>query len=414
MNLLREKIANRMSVIEFAIVLLLSAYYIMPAVNSSIGSITIVMLGLAYLAFVFLVDPPIRGSMVKMLLAIVVLAFFYTVLTDTDSISATASNYELKQFFSRFYQYFMMYFPVILLTRVDQLVNKQQRWILLLATLVMIAYVVITTMSILAEDANATRGWQNFDEYEGENLGNYYFVYAVPIIIACLSACVVRSPFWVKVLCIAMILFFFVFLINAQYTLAILISIIGVAYQVTKSIKPVVGKAMFLLALLVFCLFIPNMLEFAIERIRSAQITTRLREILAFLTGEGADGYNLNGRLTLYWETIKAFFASPLWGNQYLGFDGHATFLTVLANTGILGGIPFYWLFFSSRKHVLTLAEDSKELLKPAILMFALMGLTNPIQAAQPLAFATWFIAPLMIMTIFKKENVQDEKAVEN
>ncbi len=414
MNLLREKTTNRMSVIEFAIVLLLTAYYIMPAVNSSIGSITAVMLGLAYLAFVFLVDPPIRGSMVKMLLAIVVLAFFYTVLTDTDSISATASNYELKQFFSRFYQYFMMYFPMLLLTRVDQLANKQQRWILLLVALVMIAYVVITTMAILAQDPAATRSWQNASEYEGENLGKYYFVYAVPIIIACLSACVVRSPFWVKVLCVAMILFFFVFLLNAQYTLAILISIIGIAYQVTKSIKPIVGKALFLLLLIVFCLFIPDILQFAIERIRSAQITTRLREILAFLTGEGADGYNLNGRLTLYWETIKAFFASPLWGNQHLGFDGHATFLTVLANTGILGGIPFYWLYFSSAKHLLTLAGDSKELLKSAFLMFALMGLTNPIQAAQPLAYATWFIAPLLISTVFNKEEKIDEKAVEN
>lgn len=414
MGLLREKTSDRMSYIEFILVLLMAAYYVLPAVNTSIGSITTVMLVLVYLAFVFLVDAPMRMQTLKTLLAVVFLALFYTVLTDTDSISATAENYELKQFFSRFFQYTMMYFPVLLFTRVDQLANKKQRWIVLIATLVMMAYVVVTTMTILSEDADATRHWENFDEYEGKNLGNYYFVYAVPIIIACLSACVVRSRVWAKALCIAMILFFFVFLINAQYTLAIIISIIGIAYQVVKSIKSLGGKALFLLALIVFLLFVPNMLEFAIERIRSAQITTRLREILAFLTGDGAGGYNLSSRLSLYWETIKAFLASPLWGNRYLEFDGHATFLTVLANTGLLGGIPFYWLFFSSRRHLLTLAGDAAELLKPAILMFALMGLTNPIQASQPLAFATWFIAPLMIMTIFKKETVADEKTVEN
>ncbi len=414
MGLLREKTSKRMSYIELAIVLLLSAYYILPSVNSAIGSITAVMLGLVYLAFVFFVDPPIRGLMLKALLAVVVLAFFYTVLTDSDSISSTVSNYELKQFFSRFSQYFTMYFPMLLITRFEQLANKKQRWIVLLVSLALMAYVIITTMTILAQDADATRSWENLEQYEGKDIGHYYFVYAVPIIIACLSACVVRSRVWVKVLCGALILFCFVFLINAQYTLAILISIIGIAYQVSKSIEPMVGKVMFLLALLVLCLFIPDMLEYVIEHIPSAQVATRLREILAFLSGDGAGGYNLSGRLSLYWETIKAFFASPLWGNRHLPFDGHATFLTVLANTGILGGIPFYWLFFSSRKQLLALAGNSKELLKTAILMFALMGLTNPVHAAMPLAFATWFVAPLMIMIIFKKESVEDEKAVEN
>ncbi len=414
MGLLREKTSNQLSYIELVVISLFSMYYILPAVNTTISFTTATMFMLVYLAFVFLVDPPIRVIMLKMLAAIVVLAFFFTMLTDTFSISASVDNYKLKQFLSRFYQYLTMYFPVLLFARVDQLATKTQRWILLSIALVMIAYVVVTTMSILSQDANATRSWGDFDEYEGKNLGNYYFVYAVPIIIACLSACVVRSRVWAKVLCIALILFFFVFLLNAQYTLAIIISIIGVAVQITKTIRSIVGKALFLLALLVFCLFIPNILMFAIERIRSDQIVIRLREIYTFLTGGGADGYNLSGRLTLYWDTIKAFFASPLWGNRHLTFDGHATFLTVLANTGILGGIPFYWLFFSSRKHLLTLADNSKELLKPAILMFALMGLTNPIHAALPLAFATWFVAPLIIMTIFKKESVEDEKTVEN
>lgn len=414
MALLREKTSNRMSVIELAIILLFSAYYILPAINTTVSFLMALMLGFVYLAFVFLVDPPMRGLLLKVLTAVFAVVIFYTVLTDTSSISTKVENYEIKQFFSKWNQYFMTYFPVLLLTRVHQLANKKQKWFLLITSLIMIAYVVIITMQILAETPDATRVWDDFDDYEGENLGNYYFVYAIPIIIAVLSACFVRASPWVKIVCAVAILLLFVFLINAQYTLAILISVIGVSYQILKTIKAPIGKVLFLLALVLLCMFIPNILEFAIERIRSAQITTRLRELYTFLTGGGAGGYNLNGRLTLYWKSIQAFFDSPIWGNRALDFDGHATFLTVLCDTGLLGSIPFYWLFFHSRKHLLTLVGDGRELLKPAILMFALMGLTNPIHASLPLPFVTWFVAPLMIITIFKKENLQDEKAVEN
>lgn len=414
MGLLREKTSNRMSYMELAFILLFSAYYILPSVSESVNFLMAIAIGCAYLAFVFLVDPPIRGLMVKVLIAVVAVALFYTILTDTKSISASASNYELKQFVSKFNQYFMIYFPVLLFTRVYQLADKKQRLIILAVALVLIAYVVVTTMRILAENADATRKWGEFEDYEGQNLGNYYFVYAVPIIIALLSACFVRLPICAKAVCAVAIVFFFVFLLNAQYTLAILISIIGIAYQVFKSIKAPIGKVIYVVVIVIFCLFIPKILMFAIENIESSQITTRLREIHTFLIGGGAGGYNLNGRLTLYWESIKAFFASPLWGNRTLPFDGHATFLIILSDTGILGGIPFYWLFFASRKHLLGLVEVNRELLKPVILMFALMGLTNPVHSSLPLPFATFFIAPLMIMTIFKKEIVSDEKAVEN
>ncbi len=414
MGILREKTSNRMAYIELAVVLFISAYYIMPAVNSMISPIMAVMMGLAYLAFVFMVDPPIRSRMLLMLSAIVLLAFFYTVLTDTETISDTVSNYKFKQFFSKLFQYLTMYFPVLLFIRVHQLADKKQRFILLSVCFIMIVYVALSTLRILAEDASATRSWGNENDYQGENLGGYYFVYAVPILIAILAGCFVKMRIVAKCFSILTIGFFLVFLINAQYTLAILITVIGIIYQIFKSIKEPLVKLLFFVAVVLLCMFIPNILEFAIQHIPSEEIVVRLREIYNFLTGGGADGYNLSNRLELYWKSIVAFFNSPIWGNRVLGFDGHATFLTVLARTGILGGIPFYWLFFSSRKHLLTLAGDNRELLKPVILMFALMGLTNPIHASQPLAYATWFIAPLAVITIFGEETVKDEKAVEN
>ena len=150
--------------------------------------------------------------------------------------------------------------------------------------------------------------------------------------------------------------------------------------------------------------FIPTLLEVAIKNIKSTQMTIRLSEIYDFLTGKGAGGYNLNGRFTLYWRTIKAFFASPVIGNRNLSFDGHATFLTVLSDTGIVGGVPFYTLVYFASKSVNDMLQERKKQFSSVVLMFVLMGVTNPIHASKPLGLATWFIAPLMIETIFNNE----------
>ena len=143
------------------------------------------------------------------------------------------------------------------------------------------------------------------------------------------------------------------------------------------------------------------------SNVKSAQISLRFRELANFFSSGDASGYNLEGRLTLYWETIKAFFASPLYGNRTLNFDGHATFLTILSDTGILGGIPFYILYFMTKKKIETIIEDTTRLFTIPFLMLVIMGLTNPIHAAYPVGFAIWFIAPLILSIIIEKNKLQ-------
>jgi O-antigen ligase len=91
-----------------------------------------------------------------------------------------------------------------------------------------------------------------------------------------------------------------------------------------------------------------------------------------------------------------------------VGFDGHATFLTVLADTGIFGGIPFYVLYVLICKTVSKLTGTCKKYYSVVILMFTLMGLTNPVHASMPLGFAAWFLAPLILITVLNKEEKQD------
>jgi hypothetical protein len=338
------------------------------------------------------------------LVLIFLLAAAYALLTDASSIAEDVSNREFKRFFSKFYQYLTIYFPSILFVRVNRIATKTQKKVFAFIGIALMVYVIITTWLFLLENPEATRHWDDFEENSEQDVGNYYFVYAVPIIISAISIIMLKYKGFVRYLSLALVIVGIIFLVNAQYTLAILIAVIGVLIQVFRHIKTTLYKIIFLLVILAISFFLPQILTYLIRVIPSGHIAVRFEEIHAFLTGQGADGYNLNSRLTLYGDTLVAFFKSPIIGNRRLDFDGHATFLTVLSDTGILGGIPFYALLAAVCRKVLKYMGTHKQQFSVIIIMFVMMGLTNPIHASLPLGFVTWFLAPLTIQMVLKEE----------
>lgn len=394
------------SMVEYIFLLFLSVIYIIP--NSPLGPTTFLMVVLAYTVLLALVDGKIRLMAIKVFGLVAILSLAYLILTESNSIAQNVSNRSLKRLISKIYQYFSLYFPAILLMRLQNAgTHKQKKGILLIA-IGTILYVIATTWLYLIENPNATREWGSFDETAEEGVANYYFIYAIPILIGTITAFAVKWRRTARYVMVGLLATALVFLVNAQYTLSILISLIGAVFQINRSIRSQKGKCLFTVALVLLMFFMPTILQLAIDKIPSEQVTTRLSEIYDFLTGKGAGGYNLNGRLTLYGDTIAAFFRSPLWGNRDVGFDGHATFLTVLADTGILGGIPFYALYLIACRTVSKLTGTCKKHYGVVILMFTLMGLTNPVHASMPLGFTTWFLAPLLLITVLNKEEKQN------
>lgn len=396
---------------EMLLIIYLFVSYLLPAY--SLGSTTLLALLLVYCAYMMLIDMDLLPIVAISLALIILLALFYTLLTDTVTIAQNVANRTIKQFTTKMYQYTALYFPAFLFFRVHKTATQKQKMLLAGAGIVLMVYVIITTWIYLIEHPGAIRKWNGDTDIASMNLAGYYFVYAVPIIISVISIIMLEFKGIPRLISIVLVILGIIFLVNAQYTLAILIAIIGVLFQLFRNIRSTLNKILFALVTIAVALFLPQILAYAIRIIPSQQVSLRLSEILDFLVGRGADGYNLNARLTLYGDTIKAFLQSPFIGNRRLDFDGHATFLTVLSDTGILGGIPFYGLFAATCKHMKKLLGVHKAQFGVVIFMFALMGLTNPIHAALPLGLATWFLAPLTIQLIFKEEP-QHGKALEN
>lgn len=390
--------------IDLAAVIFFSAYYILPSFSGSFNRWLALFGGIAYFGYVFIRDRKVGISFISIFTAVTVIAFAFLILTDTKTISETASNRILKVFLSKLSQYFFMYLPGLLLIRVLKTANKEQKSFLLFLLVIFNLIVLYNTFTVILNDPDAIRHWEEFADMEDENIGNYYFVYSVPIIITGLSVCMARLKGYRKLICLGMIGVLFVFLLVASYTLALLIAALGLAMQIFLSLKSPVTKILFVVVAVIGLFFIPDLLLFVSENAPSENMAVRMKEVYNFFTAGDSSGYNLSGRLTLYKMSIEAFLRSPIIGNRNLSFDGHATCLTVLSDTGIIGGIPFYYLLFSMNKRMKAFLNENARNFIPAFFSLLLMGFTNPIHNSLPLAFAVWYIVPLIIDTLLKKE----------
>lgn len=398
-----------MPLIDLVAVIFFSVYYILPSVNGTFNMWLALFAGIAYFIYVLIKDRKIGISFISIFTAVTVIAFAFLILTDTKTISATASNRILKIFLSKFSQYFFMYLPGLLLIRTLKTATKEQKNVLLFILTILNVIVVYNTFLVILENPDAVRHWEEFADMEDENIGNYYFVYSVPIVIVGLSVCMVKLKGIGKFICLGMIGVLFLFLLQASYTLAILIAALGLLMQIFLSFRSPITKILFVVVAVIAAFFIPDLLLFISENAPSGNMSVRFRELYSFFMSGDTSGYNLNGRLTLYRMSVEAFFDSPIIGNRRLDFDGHATFLTVLADTGIIGGIPFYYLLFSMNKRVKALLGENARNFLPAFFSLLCMGFSNPIHNSLPLAFSVWFIVPLIIDTLINKEG---EKAI--
>ncbi len=396
---------------EILLIIYLFVAYLLPAY--SLGSTILLALLLVYCVYMMIIDADLLPIVAISVALIILLALFYTLLTDTVTIAQNVSNRSMKQFTAKMYQYMGLYFPAFLFFRVHKTATYKQKLLLAGVGVSLMVYVIVTTWIYLIDHPGAIKQWSGDVDLSSMNLAGYYFVYAVPMVISVVSIIMLQFkgiPRWIAVV---LVILGILFLVNAQYTLAILIAVIGVLIQVFRNIRSTLNKILFVLIAIAVALFLPQILEYAIRIIPSEQVSLRLSEILDFLVGNGSDGYNLNARLTLYGDSIKAFLSSPFIGNRRLDFDGHATFLTVLSDTGILGGLPFYGLFFALSRHTKKLLGIHRVQFGVVTTMFVLMGLTNPIHASLPLGLTTWFLAPLIIQLIFK-EDILNGKALES
>lgn len=399
---------KKLPILEFLVILFFAVYFLLPSVSATVNFMVSFFFAGGYLLYIGYKDAKQLALVAKFLAVVAWIAFLFFVLTDSKTISHSSSNYFLKVFFSKANQTLMTFFAVYLVYRLVSKANQKQKKFFLIFACALFAYIIFNTTAELIENPDATRSWANFEEQSENDVGTYAYIYAVPIVITALTSLLFKNKStFLKVVLIAVIVFLFFFLTLAQYTLALLIAFVGVVLQINNNIKNQGIKILLWLLLGVLLLFLPNILEFLASKIESEQMTTRLLEIAAFFKSGDTSGYNLSSRFELYKQTVIAFFRSPIIGNRSLPFNGHATFLTLPADIGIFGAVPYFALLIACKRKVCMLLQNEQRQFIPVFICLVLMGLTNPIHSALPLSFAVWALAPMLLYMGVDKNETQ-------
>lgn len=407
---MKIRIDNKFTSRVLVLMTVLAAYYYILPSASIFVNYALALMGVFVMIAIFTVlfdNNRIPKILVWFLFLIVFISLLYLLLTDTKSIDINVSNYGIKRFTSKLYQMIMMFFPVYLYGHVRKNCSIKEKKTILIVTLGFVLFVIFQTIREVAINPNITRIWLSLVESGQKNVAGYYFTFAMPfIIVLCASYFQQTKKIFVKVIMLAVSAFLLYFLLIAQYTLSILLAFIGVGIAIILNTTNRF-RTLVILGVMVIILVVPIIIKAVIPHIESQQIASRLNELYLFLTAGDMSTNNLGGRMELYQKSILAFLRSPIWGNRYLDFDGHATFLTILSDLGLLGAIPYFYLYHRSKKIID--GYVGKEKFLPVYIVLVAGGLLNPINSALPLMFVVWFVAPLSIELIAHMED-PDEK----
>lgn len=402
---------QKLSYAELVFMILFSACTIIPDF-SLIPDLIVFGLIIGYLAFVATRSSSTEypNNIGRYILIALFLTVLYFVLVDTQIIHQDVSNRSLKILFAKFNQYTYQVLPFAIMFRLISKGSSKQQRIFLICTAIFFGITLIATNTFLSANPGAIRSFHNtdFDSKELEGLGNFYFVYGTAALIP--SFCLI---YWysrnmkAKITSIIVIVYIFSFLLKAQFSLALLIPLICLLYiYYIKSSR--VQRRIFWFFTPIAFVALPFFFKFVADHVgNDNDIHDRFMELYYAFTFQDSTSTAQDGahRLTIYWDTIKAFLVSPIWGTK-INFNPHSTFLGMLADVGLLGFVPYMMMFYGMTKNIYRYLdiEGNKSLFKPSLLFIIMMGLTNPIHSTSALQFSIWCIAPLIVLEL-KKQN---------
>lgn len=192
--------------------------------------------------------------------------------------------------------------------------------------------------------------------------------------------------------------------VTAQYTTVFLILAIVLAYELTKGAKKKLSKYVWIMVGVMIIFLLPALIDIFATNVQSINMQVRLTEVSNALRYGDISGYNLSSRLNLYFDGVKAFLHSPIWGNALLEFNPHSSFIQVAADTGIIGLYPYIYLIYKSYKIVeSTLSEYQKVIFRSAYISLIITGMVNPIISMYAFYFVVFLYVPLGMKVYSRK-----------
>lgn len=354
-----------------------------------------------YVAYCYVKIPEYRKKIFWFMLLLLLFSFLYLVLTDTSSININVSNRNVKRLFSKYSQYLLMFFPLLMLYRTATHATLKQIYLLLGIIVVDLTLLAQTALTAVEINQNILHSMREESVAEtGMTIAAYYFVYAYTFLLLICIICYkyAKKPY-ISLFSIIIFIAVLYFLFKAQFALSIVTCFISILYLYFSITRDKNSRFFVIIGLLIVLFLLPFIIKALVSVLPDNILKDRLNEVYGMISGEAVSS-DKDGqyRLELYWMCIKAFFTSPLVGNRTLPEDGHATLLTVPADIGIYG-LFFLYITFKNAYYTVKRVLGRKIIFyKPLMFQIILMGLTNPIHSSPANYILLFFLCPLVII----------------
>lgn len=257
----------------------------------------------------------------------------------------------------------------------------------------------IPTMIELTKDQSAIRaltygGIDTVEDYARikNNVGTFSYVYGLAILI----------PFFVylfkenknKKWLVLILVLSIITLIEASFTIGMIIAVIGCIILYLNNNKHSVQKKLIIvlisvLLIVIFITYLPNLLIYIGNNIENEYFQQRFLEIANFIDNpeNSAEG-DLAGRIELYTKSFKTFLEHPIIGvggyyyieNNNPGIGYHSEILDNMARYGIFSLVFVIAFFYYYRKYLLQISKSTKakKIINTIIFSIIILAFINP------------------------------------
>lgn len=386
--------------LEFLFITFCVIYFLVPGVEKSFGFTRFMVIEAIY-SFIILFSSPknVRNGIFFFWGLALFIGLFYGLFKVPFGI--TTGNAQLRNFINYYYFYSNMFFPLLLLYRVTIKASKKQVGILLLIGFVSTLLWSVFILRAIAINPLAARSFGHGQGgIEDENwIAPFYFVYGMTFM-TLLFIFFTRygRPWSLKAFFIIFMFYWLIFLIRAQFTIAIIaifIVFVFMGYYLSDSKRK--RRASFTTGIIILVLT-PLLLDVLIPHLPDV-LASRFSEIMDLnATREFEEGTDAKGRWNVYLGALQDFLSSPIWGVRQSSGNGHGSALMILGDLGLLGFMPLCLGLKRMRNVIMRIMGKIGFAYRPFFLLFLIHLFTNPIHASLVSDIMIGFGVPLFIL----------------
>lgn len=383
---------------------ILSAIYIMPSVRIMFDYTSLaVILFLFYMVFIFKLEGfiPIKTIMVNLLPYMLV-----------SFLVAKQGDFKLG-FLHPLLITWCMLFPGILCKDIIKRGNIKEAILILTITMSMLVYIMYNTINAFAVSENIMReltAVSTMDDqvrisYANANIGGFGIAYGSGAVVVLLITLIFNKfrNRRIEIITYLLLAFFIYFVLNAQFTTLLLLTIFCSLLTLYYSDYGQRNKGKVIVLCILLFLFAPLLFQILADLYQGTTIGNKLIRFNVSVFG-GGDITEASGQRSKFQiDAFNLFLSSPLWGgnvtdnmtNATIYGASHSTMLGVACSTGIIGLLSYYKTYWAIMKPIFKNYTGNGKQYITLVLYFFCFSCFNPSEAPEA-CWIIFLIVPLL------------------